>query len=222
MSDGAAYFPETLAGNSDVALKRPNLCSAKPVGYAETHPASKMSSESLLVAAGKGSKEAIGVLFQRHGAAVLNVAYRILHDESEAADLRQEVFLYLFQRAQLYDARKASAISWIMQVTYHRAFDRRRFLTARQHYKVQELDEHGMDGSAYHLPTDQLDGRRLLERFRKQLSPEQQKVLELHLFHGYSFQEIAEQNGESLGNIKHLYYRGLDRLRANLISKKRG
>lgn len=180
------------------------------------------SDESLLISAGKGSKEAIGALFLRHGASVLNVAYRILHDESEAADLRQEVFLYLFQRAHLYDARKASAISWIMQVTYHRAFDRRRFLTARQHYKVAELNEQRMEGCAYHLPTDQLDGRRLLERFRKQLSGEQQKVLELHLFHGYSFQEIADQSGESLGNVKNLYYRGLNHLRANLISKKRG
>jgi RNA polymerase sigma-70 factor (ECF subfamily) len=183
---------------------------------------SEVSDESLLVAAGKGSKEAIGALFQRHGASVLNVAYRILHDESEAADLRQEIFLYLFQRARLYDARKASAISWIMQVTYHRAFDRRRFLTARQHYKVEELKEQTMEGCAYHLATDQLDGRRLLERFRKQLSFEQHKVLELHLFHGYSFQEIAEQSGESVGNVKHLYYRGLDQLRASLTSKKRG
>jgi RNA polymerase sigma-70 factor (ECF subfamily) len=190
--------------------------------HAEVSTANDKSDESLLLAAGKGSKEAIGALFQRHGAAVLNVAYRILHDESEAADLRQEVFLYLFQRARLYDARKASAISWIMQITYHRAFDRRRFLTARQHYKVEELDEQRVEASAYHLPTDQLDGRRLLERFRKQLSFEQQKVLELHLFQGYSFQEIADQSGGTVGNVKHLYYRGLEQLRANLASKKHG
>jgi RNA polymerase sigma-70 factor (ECF subfamily) len=207
------------ASDAEKPTRVPERSSAKQAGASVT---SDVSDESLLVAAGKGSKESIGALFQRHGATVLNVAYRILHDESEAADLRQEIFLYLFQRARLYDAHKASAISWIMQITYHRAFDRRRFLTARHHYKVEELNEQRMEGSAYHLPTDQLDGRRLLERFRKQLSFEQQKVLELHLFHGYSFQEIAEQGGESVGNVKHLYYRGLDRLRANLTSKKRG
>lgn len=212
---------ESLSNAAEVP-QRQFASECSPASDAKASASSDRSDESLLVAAGRGSKEAIGALFQRHSASVLNVAYRILHDESEAADLRQEIFLYLFQRAGLYDARKASAISWIMQVTYHRAFDRRRFLTARQHYKVEELDEQTMEASAYHLPTDQLDGRRLLERFRKQLSLEQQNVLELHLFHGYSFQEIAKQSGESVGNIKHLYYRGLDQLRASLTSKKHG
>jgi RNA polymerase sigma-70 factor (ECF subfamily) len=212
---------ESLSNAAEVSQRQiGSECSA--ASDAKASASSDRSDESLLVAAGRGSKEAIGTLFQRHGASVLNVAYRILHDESEAADLRQEIFLYLFQRARLYDPRKASAISWIMQVTYHRAFDRRRFLTARQHYKVEELKEQTMEGCAYHLATDQLDGRRLLERFRKQLSFEQHKVLELHLFHGYSFQEIAEQSDESVGNVKHLYYRGLDQLRASLTSKKRG
>jgi RNA polymerase sigma-70 factor (ECF subfamily) len=212
---------ESLSNAAEVPQRQiASECSA--ASDAKASASSDRSDESLLVAAGRGSKEAIGALFQRHGASVLNVAYRILHDESEAADLRQEIFLYLFQRARLYDPHKASAISWIMQVTYHRAFDRRRFLTARQHYKVEELKEQTMEGCAYHLPTDQLDGRRLLERFRKQLSLEQQNVLELHLFHGYSFQEIAQQSGESVGNVKHLYYRGLAQLRASLTSKKRG
>lgn len=189
---------------------------------AELPTAGNMSDESLLCAAAEGSRDAIGQLFHRHGATVLNVARRILHDESEAADLRQEVFLYLFQRAKLYDPRKSSAVSWIMQVTYHRGFDRRRFLTARQHYKVEELDEQRTQSLASHLSTDQLDGKRILESLKKQLTAEQHETLELHLFHGYSFQEIAARSGQTVGNVRHYYYRGLERLRANLISKKRG
>lgn len=185
-------------------------------------PANNVSDESLLFAAAGGSRDAIGQLFHRHGATVLNVARRILHDESEAADLRQEVFLYLFQRAKLYDPRKSSAVSWIMQITYHRAFDRRRFLTARQHYKVEELDEQRTESFASHLSTDQLDGKRVLERLKEQLTREQHETLELHLFHGYTFQEIATRSGQTVGNVRHYYYRGLERLRANLISKKRG
>jgi len=199
-----------------LGIKHAGECSPEAV------PANNVSDESLLSAAAGGSRGAIGQLFHRHGVTVLNVARRILHDESEAADLRQEVFLYLFQRAKLYDPRKSSAVSWIMQITYHRAFDRRRFLTARQHYKVEELDEQRTESFASHLSTDQLDGKRVLERLKEQLTREQHETLELHLFHGYTFQEIATRSGQTVGNVRHHYYRGLERLRANLISKKRG
>jgi RNA polymerase sigma-70 factor (ECF subfamily) len=207
----AADTPEGAPG-----IKQSAECSA------DAHTASIVSDENLLSVAANGSRDAIGQLFHRYGATVLNVARRILHDEAEAADLRQEVFLYLFQRAKLYDPRKSSAVSWIMQVTYHRAFDRRRFLTVRQHYRVEELDEQRTESFASHLSTDQLDGKRLLERLKEQLTREQRETLELHLFHGYTFQEIATRSGQTVGNVRHHYYRGLERLRANLISKKRG
>jgi RNA polymerase sigma-70 factor (ECF subfamily) len=43
----------------------------------------------------------------------------------------QEVFLFVFRKAALFDASRATARSWIVQVTYHRAIDRRRYLTSR-------------------------------------------------------------------------------------------
>jgi RNA polymerase sigma-70 factor, ECF subfamily len=96
----------TLVDGSE-AEEPTSVAERSSVNQAGAPVTSDVSDESLLVAVGKGSNEAIGALFQRHGASVLNVAYRILHDESETADLRQEVFLYLFQRARLYDVRKA-------------------------------------------------------------------------------------------------------------------
>lgn len=211
----------TIAKATGVSEEPRTVKESTEIGAA-AQPADHISDEGLLCAAADGSRDAIGQLFHRHGATVLNVAQRILRDESEAADLRQEVFLYLFQRAKLYDPRKSSAVSWIMQITYHRAFDRRRFLTSRQHYKVEELDEQMTEGPTSHLSTDQIDGKRALERLKEQLTREQHETLELHLFQGYSFQEIARRSGQTVGNVRHYYYRGLERLRANLMSKKRG
>jgi len=180
-----------------------------------------LSDEQLLEAVGNGSKEALGVLFRRHGRAVFNVAWRILRDEAESDDLRQEVFLYLFERANLFNARKSTAVSWIVQVTYHRAIDRRRYLSFRQHYKVEELDEQRQSPSASELSTDQLDGKAILNKLRGQLTSDQQQTLELHFFEGYSFREIAEKTCQPVGNVRHHYYRALDRLRSNLFPQKR-
>lgn len=178
--------------------------------------------EKLVQSVAAGSRQALGELFQRHGRAVFHVAWRILRDEGEADDLRQEVFLYLFQKAKLYDPQKASASSWIIQIAYHRAIDRRRFLVSRNHYKSEEIGEQGV-GSLFAQPTtDHIDGRSLLDGARAELSLDQRQTLELHFFEGFSFKEIAASSGQSVGNVRHHYYRALDRLRSNLFAKKRG
>jgi len=178
------------------------------------------SDEELLEAVGDGSKEALGVLFRLHGRVVFTVAWRILRDQSEADDLRQDVFLYIFERARLYDPRKATALSWIIQVTYHRAIDRRRYLSFRQHYKLEALDEQTVGPTVQEVLTDQLDGKVILDRLRGQLTSDQQQTLELHFFEGYSFREIAEKTSQPVGNVRHHYYRALERLRSNLFPHK--
>jgi len=177
--------------------------------------------EDLLKAVGSGSKDALGVLFRRHGRVVFNVAMRILRDESEADDLRQEAFLYIFERAKHYDSRKSTAVSWIVQITYHRAIDRRRYLSFRQHYKLEVLDEQTVGPTVQEVLTHQLDGKVILDRLRGQLTSDQQQTLELHFFEGYSFREIAERTHQPVGNVRHHYYRALDRLRSNLFPQKR-
>jgi RNA polymerase sigma-70 factor (ECF subfamily) len=180
-----------------------------------------ISDENLLEAVGRGSKEAVGLLFRRHGRVVFNVSWRILRDESEADDLRQEVFLYIFEHAKQYDSRKSTAVSWIVQITYRRAIDRRRYLSFRQHYKLEALDEQTPGHTVQEVSTDQLDGIAILDKLRGQLTSDQQQTLELHFFEGYSFREIADKTRQPIGNVRHHYYRALERLRSNLFPKKR-
>ena len=178
------------------------------------------SDEDLIASVNGGSKQAVGVLFRRHGRAVLRVAWKILREESEAADVRQDVFLYIFERARLFDPSKGSGSSWIMQVAYHRAIDRRRYLTNRQHYVAPVFDEQQSSIGAAPPSTDAIDGRAILDRLLETLSGEQRETLELHLFEGYSLREIAERSGQSLGNVRHHYYRALDRLRTHFFPRK--
>jgi len=179
------------------------------------------SDEELLVQVGNGNKEALSILFQRHARAVHSVARRILKDDSEAEDLLQELFLFIFQKAKSFDAAKGSAASWIIQMAYHRAIDRRRYLGFRQHYNSQELDEDRLMGQQNQISINNLAGKALLEKLRKELPAAQLQTLELHFFEGYSFHEIAEQTGQTFGNVRNHYYRGLERLRSYIFRGKK-
>jgi RNA polymerase sigma-70 factor (ECF subfamily) len=197
-----------------------NLSTQGEAGIVIAPTAATETDEELLCRVVLGSKDALALLFRKHRQTVLNVAGRILRDVSEAEDLCQEVFVYLFQKANLFDPRKGSASSWIIQIAYHRAMNRRQYLTHRQHYTTQELDEEQMGGGRQPLLIDEITARNHLNRLREQLSPDQRETLELHFFEGYSLREIAEKTNQTLGNVRHHYYRALERLRANLFPQR--
>lgn len=176
--------------------------------------------EALLQNVSAGSKEALAVLFRRYRRAVLNVAKRILRDECEAEDLCQEVFLQVFQKANLFDSTRGSASSWIIQVAYHRSMNRRHYLMHRQHYQPMELDADQIGERGALSLLDRIDAEALLNRLRDQLTGDQQRTLELFFFEGYNLREIAETLNQSLGNVRHHYYRALERLRANVFPGK--
>lgn len=223
-SEGIAYIAPVLAGRSEDARTESSLCSTE---NARSEPASSLSTrqsnlsdEFLLSEVGNGSKDALGVLFRRHRRTVLNVARRILRDDSEAEDLCQEVFLFLFQNAKGFDVKKGTALSWIVQITYHRAMNRRQYLVFRQHYITEELNEEQINTGRHDLFINEIAARTLLNRLREQLSREQQQTLELHFFEGYSLREIAEKTNQTLGNTRNHFYRGLDRLRSCVLPQK--
>lgn len=207
----AVYFPDSETRLSGAPSKSEQTSSAR---------VDEVSDENLLKEVGRESREALTALFGRHRGAVLNIAGRILKDASEAEDLCQEVFVYLFQKARLFDPGKSSASSWIIQIAYHRAMNRRQYLAHRQHYNAQELDEQQIGVGRQPLLIDELTARSLLSRLREQLSEEQRETLELHFFQGYSLREIAEKTSQKLGNVRHHFYRGLERLRSNVFPRK--
>ena len=178
------------------------------------------SDEVLLTEMQIGSKDALALLFRRHHRMVLSVAWRILRDRAEAEDLRQEIFLLLFQKAKMFDASKGTATSWILQIAYRRAIDRKRYLAFREHYDALPLKEELVEDKQQQLFVDEIYARTMLNELQQHLSADQQQTLELHFSEGYSLREIAEKTNQTLGNIRNHYYRGLERLRSIVFSQK--
>jgi RNA polymerase sigma-70 factor, ECF subfamily len=210
-SEGISYFPNSLTGDSKA--KASTSVSTPTITVIACDVAlENLTDDQLLVQVGNGSRDALSILFQRHARRIFNVGHRILKDEAESEDLVQEIFIHLFRKAPQYDSDKGSAISWIIQMTYHRAFDRRKYLISRQHYKNVGFDEKLSNGQRGQVSITQIAARTLMHRLRYELSADQLSVLELYLFEGYSFDEIADKTGHTIGNVRNHYYRGLKRL----------
>lgn len=166
-----------------------------------------------------GSQEALAVLFRRHARRVRNIGWRILHDAGEADDLVQEVFLYVFRKVGLYDPSKGSARSWLIQVAYTQAFLHRRALNSHGFYAASgtdrpvKIDPLSVPGTHHEHTVEGFFGRNGWREVWNSLTECQRETLRLHFYEGCTFTEIAEKLGQSYTNIRHHYYRGLEKLR---------
>jgi RNA polymerase sigma-70 factor (ECF subfamily) len=188
-------------------------------------PQPEVSDEVLLTRVTGGDQQALGCLFQRYGRLLRSIAARILGDGSEAEDLVQDLFLFIQCRSGIFDSSKSSARSWIVQMAYHRAISRRRYLVTRQFYahkKVESIAEQvvGAVTTENDYSAEAVFGRNGLEKVMEALSEDQRKTLQLHFFEGYTLAEISEKLGQPHGNVRHHYYRGLAQLRKHMSGSR--
>jgi RNA polymerase sigma-70 factor (ECF subfamily) len=184
-----------------------------------------VSDEALLFSVCSGDKGSLALLFQRYARVVQSIGRRILRDDAEADDLVQDLFLFVQRKCAIFDSSKSSAGSWIVHMAYQRAIERRRYLATRHFYTRAEIQS-----NASHVvgnPTVENDysaeavfGRNGLGKVLDALSEDQRETLRLHFFEGYTMAEISVKLAQPLGNVRHHYYRGLDKLRKQMFGRK--
>ncbi|MEA3187241.1 MAG: polymerase sigma-70 factor, subfamily, partial [Chthoniobacter sp.] len=85
--------------------------------------------------------EALAELYDRYSSILKALIIRVVHDDAEADDLLQEIFMQIWRQAKNYSPKKGQALGWIVTLTRRRAIDR---LRKRQ---------------AYHRATERLEVR---------------------------------------------------------------
>jgi len=218
--------------DSSVTLEFPVLPSPQqdaakvsfPVPATSTEPHD--SDEELLRRVCGNDREALGTLFHRYSGLVRGVAYRVVRNAVEADDLLQDIFVLVHRLCGNFDRSKGSARFWILQMTYRRAISRRRYLASRHFYTHLELDQaaNQAGGGASDRPeasiTEAIDRKEALQHWLTALSECQRETLHLFFYEGCTFEEIAAKLGQTVGNARNHYYRGLEKLRKQISAGK--
>ncbi len=131
---------------------------------------------------------------------------KVVHNEAEAEDLLQEIFMEIWNRAAGFDPAKGKPLGWIVTLARRRAIDRLRKCQS-QCRAVDRLREE-TEQHPHSWTTDpeedfvMADIRETFEKLIKTLPPAQQQAIELAFYHGMSQREIAIHTGIPLGTIK--------------------
>ena len=176
--------------------------------------------EDLMLAAGRGDRDAFGVLVQRHQRAVIQFVQPFLGiaDRSAAEDLAQDVFLAAWTAAPSFRPR-AKVQTWLLRIARNVSLNYRRGRRLRQ---TTPLDAQASGGLA-RPESEQPDARAIdAERSGRvreaisQLPLNQRAAMQLRHFHGLSYVDIADVLDTSVSAVESLLFRARRMLQATL------
>ncbi len=153
-----------------------------------------------------------------YGKATYNFAFRLTGNEADARDLTQDAFLRVFRAWRSFQPG-TSFLSWIYRIVTNLYRDELRRKKGRFQEELPEDNAPQAFGGRQPLavtPIDDFVERQLSEpiaRSLEELSPDQRQVIVLADIEEYSYQEIAEIMGCSIGTVRSRLHRARALLR---------
>ncbi|HZT13971.1 MAG TPA: sigma-70 family RNA polymerase sigma factor [Candidatus Baltobacteraceae bacterium] len=161
---------------------------------------------------------------EQYGKATYNFAYRLTRNEADARDLTQEAFIRVYRAWRSFQPG-TSFLSWVYRIVTNLHRDELRRKKGRYLDEIPEDNAPQDFGGSRPLAVtpieDYVEGQLSegLARSLEQLSPDQRQVIVLADIEEYSYQEIAEIMGCSIGTVRSRLHRARALLR-RLIQKQ--
>jgi RNA polymerase sigma-70 factor (ECF subfamily) len=175
-----------------------------------------LTDEHLMSMLQEGDPVGLEYLYDRHSAIVKSLCMKVVHNEAEAEDLIQEIFVEIWNRAAGYDPAKGKPLGWIVTLARRRSIDRLR--KCQSHCRAEDRLREEIEQQPDAWTTDpeedyeMADIRATFRGLIKNLPEAQQQAIFLAFYQGMSQREIAAHTGIPLGTIKTRLELGLKKL----------
>ncbi len=173
--------------------------------------------ETLMAQIQERAPEALEALYDRYSGILKSLIMGVIHNDAEADDLLQEIFMEIWNQAAHYSAQKGKPLGWIVTLTRRRSIDRlrKKQAYARAEERLQNETEQQPEAWVHNSTEDDIevsDTRRLILGILKNLPPAQREAIDMAFYHGMSQREIAAKTGIPLGTIKTRLELGLKKI----------
>lgn len=171
-----------------------------------------------------GDKEAFGELVGRYQKKIFIFAYGFFPNRDDAMEIVQETFMRIFAKIGSYHPQQPFS-GWVFRLTHNICID-----TYRKFAKKNALENSIADVAEKQLIVlgnshQELESRQMsaaIERASESLSVKQKSVFILKYRQGMKLQQVAEIMNVSLGTVKTLHHRALQKIRKEVGSDARG
>ena len=164
---------------------------------------------SILARIAAGENGSFELLIEKYGNLVWSIGKKFLYRQSDLEDAVQEVFIAIWKSADKYDANKAKEITFVSMIARRRFIDHLRKIS--KHKNLESIDD---DNSGHQLYKESILNEstdlQLVKNAIQSLDIDDQELLNLSVYQGYSHSEISKLLNIPLGTVK-------TRIRRNLI-----
>jgi RNA polymerase sigma-70 factor (ECF subfamily) len=152
--------------------------------------------------------EAFERLVERYREKVFRLAYSMMHNETQAEDIAQDVFVKIWKALPVYDAR-ASLSTWIYTITRNTCLTE---LKKRATRPTISLHDPEMEAAAESIPALQsrsadAGAETDVGNLLVQLPEKYRRVITLFYLEQKAYEEVAAMLGIPLGTVKTLLFR---------------
>ena len=168
--------------------------------------------DSILDLIAKDHPGSFEMLIEKYGNLVWSIGKKFLYNQSDLEDGVQEVLVAIWKSADKFDRNKASEITFISMIARRRLIDYLRKIT--KHKSADSLDDENKHINLYKesLLNKEAD-LALVKSAIEEFDTDDQELLNLSVYQGYSHSEISDILNIPLGTVK-------TRIRRNLMKLK--
>jgi len=189
-------------------------------------PAELNAQEAVFVSRLQANEDAAyDELVRSYSATIYHVAYRMLGDPADASDVVQEIFIKIFRNIKGFKG-EAALKTWIFRIALSEILNRLRWWKRRHKYTTVSLDEEANGKPtpivlhAGPTPEQVLQSKEreaAIQHALRRLSHEHRSIIVLRDIEGFSYNEIADVLGVSIGTVKSRLARARADLKNSLM-----
>ena len=164
----------------------------------------------------QGDTDSFEVLVQRHQKVIFNLAYRLLGDYDEAAEVAQDVFLSAFKSIHQFRG-EANFSTWIYRIGLNHASTRRKSLNRALQHCVPLDGTEITDGAvdpAKHVEHKEIQQR--VQQALNSLDPEDARIILLRDLQDLPYEDLAQMLDIPVGTVKSRLHRARLALKTSL------
>ncbi|WP_280770415.1 RNA polymerase sigma factor [Salipaludibacillus daqingensis] len=168
----------------------------------------------------EGDKQALETLYDKYERLLYSFSYKMVNNPEAAEEVVQEVMIKLWKGKGGYSPEYGKFSSWLLTVTRHTAID---YLRKQKKVSTEEVhtevELHDSEPPIEEVLEWKEKGERLHQAM-KTLKREQQLIIDLFYFKGYSQKKISEKVDIPLGTVKGRIRLALKHLKSELYEER--
>jgi RNA polymerase sigma-70 factor, ECF subfamily len=167
----------------------------------------------------RGNQHAFTELVQRYQSQVASLAYRMVGDYDEAADITQDVFVKMSRNLWRYDQKK-KFYTWLYRITVNASIDYMRKHKRHRHDQLDNVQENLI--SIDHTPENDYQRQQLNRHIRqatKTLNEKQRSAFLLRDVEGCKIDDVANIMDMPEATVRWYLHRARSRIRKELMRR---